>query len=210
MEPKLKGIINPETVSALKEEIQYLWEVYKIDPSFRQSFFDSIAHLQPKLCVEALAKEIQNLYNEKAEIQILISQIQRREKLVADIKLLSENLVKEKIKINKEIQENIKKQMEILRLNTLYVVELAMTIKRKFEYKEPLLNPRQECIKKPVPIIYENKHYLAKIANDYYDISSGALSNIIAFGNTLDPLFLVPSQPFQIPGKHHVLSGQPM
>lgn len=76
------NLINAETAASLREEINYLWEIYRIDKMYREAFMESMAGLPPKMHIQVLAKEIENLYNEKAAIQQIFVAIQQREECI--------------------------------------------------------------------------------------------------------------------------------
>jgi len=82
------NLINPETIVSLKGEILYLWEIYRIDKVYRKAFTESVSKLPPKMCIQILAKEIENLYNEKATIQQIFLSIQQREDCINTLKNL--------------------------------------------------------------------------------------------------------------------------
>jgi anaerobic ribonucleoside-triphosphate reductase len=91
------NLINPETIASLKEEIQYLWEIYRIDRVYREVFTESMSKLPPKMCIQILAKEIENLYNEKATIQQIFMSIQQREDCINTLKdLIQDNSITDK------------------------------------------------------------------------------------------------------------------
>ena len=80
------NLVNPETISSLQEEIIYLWEIYKIEKVYQDAFMDSLLSLQPKMYIQILAKEIENLYNEKAAVQQIYLAIQKREDSIKYVK----------------------------------------------------------------------------------------------------------------------------
>ncbi len=86
-------LINEETVSALKDEIGYLWEVYRIEPYYREAFWTSLAGLPAPIFVQRLAKEIEELYKEKSPVQRLFAAIRRREELFCQVEKLNNDLV---------------------------------------------------------------------------------------------------------------------
>ncbi len=77
-----KNLVTPGTIASLQEEISYLWEIYHIEKSQQDSFMDSLTGLQPKMYIQLLAKEIENLCNEKSTIQLVAAAIQRREESI--------------------------------------------------------------------------------------------------------------------------------
>ncbi len=108
--PRKKGsrgqnLINQETVSALQEEVEYLWTVYRIDPYYRRAYLESLAKLHIATYIQLLAKEIENLYNEKAAIQQLYLAIQKREEQIKYIRQLNQFLADGKS--GPEARENV-------------------------------------------------------------------------------------------------------
>lgn len=83
------NLINPETVASLQEELRYLWDTHKIDATYQNYFIQGLAGLELKMLVQIVAKEIENLYNEKAAIQQLFLAMQKREECVAHLKDLA-------------------------------------------------------------------------------------------------------------------------
>lgn len=81
----IKTVINQETISALQEEIEYLWNVYRIDKHYQRSYLESLARLQITTYIQLMAKEIENLYNEKSVLQNLMSSIEKREAKIKQI-----------------------------------------------------------------------------------------------------------------------------
>jgi len=81
-------LVNPDTISSLHEEITYLWEIYRIEKVYQNAFMESLQYLQPKMYIQILAKEIENLYNEKSMVQQLFLSIQKREDAIKTIKQL--------------------------------------------------------------------------------------------------------------------------
>ena len=77
-----KNLVTPDTIASLQEEISYLWEIYRVEKTYCEAFMDSLSNLQPKMYIQLLAKEIENLYNEKAVIQHIFTSIQKREESV--------------------------------------------------------------------------------------------------------------------------------
>ena len=104
---KAKGgtLINQETIAALQEEIEYLWTVYRIDPYYRKAYMESLAKLHIATYIQLLAKEIENLYNEKAAIQQLCVAVQKREEQIKFIRELNQFLVGEQGR--PDIRENV-------------------------------------------------------------------------------------------------------
>ena len=80
------NLVNSDTIASLQEEISYLWEIYRIDKAHQEAFLDSLASLQPKMYIQLLAKEIENLYNEKAAIQQVFVAMQKREESIKCVK----------------------------------------------------------------------------------------------------------------------------
>ena len=103
---KLHSLINQETVSALLEEMDYLWEIYRIDQHYKSAYLESLSRLQMATYIQLLAKEIENLYNEKAAIQQLYSAIQKREEQVKYIKELNQFLLGGKASLS-EMREKV-------------------------------------------------------------------------------------------------------
>lgn len=89
-----KDNAGAETLATLKDEITYLWGAYKIDPYYQDLFWASLAGLPTPACVQCLAKEIEDLYNERACVQRLFANISRREDLFGRIEKLNECLIK--------------------------------------------------------------------------------------------------------------------
>lgn len=203
-----QSIVNPKTITALKEEIFYLWDIYKIDVSYRDAFLNSIENQPRSQQVQSLAKEIENLYNEKAEIQKLYTQIQKREVVLAEIQQINENITKNAI--SKELQDKAVKFLEELRDHTLLVIELTTKLREDLCKNAQFdRNRKEEWIK--FPIIFEKQSYLSKINKDYPMIITSELSKLFKFSQALDPFFLTPSQPMPIPiaskGKPPLMPG---
>ena len=96
------NLINQGTITSLNEEILYLWETYKVDKVYQDAFIESMSELQPKMHIQILAKEIENLYNRKATIQQLFMSIHNREDRINSIKEIIKTLdtvptIKEKV-----------------------------------------------------------------------------------------------------------------
>ena len=107
-ETGVKNIINAETISALKDEIMYLWEIYKIDPHYRDAFFACISGMSPTLHVQHLAKEIENLYKEKSTVQKLCVCIRKREEIMAHVEKMNEYFMQNpSSNRNIEVLENV-------------------------------------------------------------------------------------------------------
>ena len=94
--PRKKGqmsnLISPETISALQEEIEYYWNVYRIDSYYTSAYMDCLAKLHITTYIQLLAKEIENLRNEKAAIQRLYITIQKREESLGSVSELAQYL----------------------------------------------------------------------------------------------------------------------
>ena len=99
---KVHNFINQETVSALQEEIEYLWSVYRIEPYYQKAYFESLSRLHITTYIQFLAKEIENLYNEKSSLQQLYAVIRKREEHIRALKefdiLLEPEEVTEQVK----------------------------------------------------------------------------------------------------------------
>jgi hypothetical protein len=78
-----QNLVNAETVAALQDELEYLWEVYRVDLHYRHAFSDSVAGTPPTYYIQRLATEINNLYNERAAVQQLQLGMQKREEALA-------------------------------------------------------------------------------------------------------------------------------
>ena len=100
-----QNLINQETISALQEEIEYLWNVYRIDSYYQKAYLESLSRLHIATYIQFLAKEIENLYNEKADIQKLYFAIQKREEQLKYLKELNHFLAEGKS--NTEAKENV-------------------------------------------------------------------------------------------------------
>lgn len=108
------SIISQETLAALQEEIDYLWGLYRIDPYYRRAYMDSLSRLQVQMYIQLLAKEIENLYNEKAAVQQLCLAIQKREEQIKYIRQLDRFLGEGQSKSPTEARENVASLLAIL------------------------------------------------------------------------------------------------
>lgn len=175
--------------------------MYRIDKTYRDAFLTSIEHQIPSQYVQCLAKEIDNLYNEKSQIQKLYAQIQKREVILADLIQMSDNLAKNQLSIHSnQTQDKAEKQLEELRNFTLIVVESAIKLREELTRNAPLEKRKEDQWKK-FPIIFDKQEYLSKICRDYKIILNGELSKLFKFNKGVDPFFLTPSQPMPLIGK---------
>ena len=99
------NFVNQETISALQEEIEYLWSLYRIDKYYQKAYYESLSNVPITAYIQFLAKEIENLYNEKSTIQQLYSAICKREEQLHSIKNLEPYL--EEGKVNHTIIDNV-------------------------------------------------------------------------------------------------------
>jgi hypothetical protein len=96
MAPRKKGqmnnLISPETISALQDEIEYYWNVYRIDSYYTTAYMDCLSKLHIATYIQLLAKEIENMRSEKAAIQRLYVTMQKREESLASVSDLAQFL----------------------------------------------------------------------------------------------------------------------
>lgn len=79
------SLLDPEVVVSLKEEIKALWTLYNIEKVYQEAFIDAVSLLNSKLAIQILAKEIENLRNEKANVQQIDVAILDREETIRSI-----------------------------------------------------------------------------------------------------------------------------
>lgn len=96
--------VAKSTITELTDEIQYLWELHKVDHIFQNAFLKSISGLQPTIVIQMLAKEIDCLYKEKSNIQHLLLSILKREEKLRDMQEMN-NLLKEKAEDNETLEK---------------------------------------------------------------------------------------------------------
>lgn len=70
---------------ALKEEIGELWREHRVEKVYQEGFTDAVARVDTKLGIQILAKEIENLRNEKANVQLIAAAVLEREEAVSAV-----------------------------------------------------------------------------------------------------------------------------
>jgi len=80
-----RTLLDPEIIVSLKQEIAGLWAMYKIEKVYQKAFIDAVTPLNSKLSIQILAKEIENLRNEKANVQQIEVAIGDREELIRSV-----------------------------------------------------------------------------------------------------------------------------
>jgi len=181
------NLVNPETIVSLQEELRYLWETHKIDKIYQDHFICGLSGLEPKMHIQILAKEIENLYNEKATIQQLLQSIYKREECINHLKSL----------INKnstDIKEQAAIALEDLRMISLLVIENVMKYREQTHTMYQLTEVKEEVI----PIMFEGTNYLAQMKVDTAFLGESELSKWFNFSKYSDPFLVTPSTPYMI------------
>jgi len=188
--PTTQDILNEETLATLKDEIAYLWEIYKIDPYYKDAYLKALSNLSTQAYIEQLAKEIDLLYKEKSTIQKLYSHIRKREDILLQIEKISEYFKNNpESGFAQKINENIMQLLEDLRICTLFVVETSIKLRGE-------LSRMTRFSTEPLKILFNNgQDYLLKIYEDYSKIINSEISKMFKFGKKFDPFFMGISQP---------------
>ena len=186
------NLVNPETIGSLKEEIFYLWELYQIDKLYQDAFMRCLSGLQPKMYIQILAKEIENLHNEKATMQQIFISIQQREDCIGVIEKISENLNSEE-----EIKKKATIELEKLRMVSLLVVENIMRFRNQLKSINFISGNEKKLTElENIPIMYNGTNYLIKMKTDTNFLAKSELNQWFNFSNKIDPFLVTPSTPY--------------
>lgn len=190
-----QNLINTDTIASLQEEISYLWEIYRIDKYYEDVFMESLSNLSPKMYIQLMAKEIENLYNEKSNVQHIFLTIQKREEMIKCLKQMNQVLASNTG--NTDLKDKAVKTLEGLRLASLAVVECAFRFREQLKSayylsgEEDKMQAAQKC-----PILYKEENYLVKMKNDTLFLASSEFAKLFNFSQKSDPFLVAPANPY--------------
>jgi len=100
-----EDLFNRKTLSLLYKEINYYWSTNNIDYTYQKALLESLSKACITLSIRFLVKEIESLDRQSANIQQLYVNIEKREKLIREIKELNEFLWEQKL--SQEVKKKV-------------------------------------------------------------------------------------------------------
>lgn len=82
---KNRNAITDEVIETLKEDLNRIWDEFRIPQYHKDIFSRSLQHLSTESAAAMIAKEIENIRKHKAPVQKVVLGIIAREKLLHEI-----------------------------------------------------------------------------------------------------------------------------
>jgi len=160
--------ISTDIVNYLKEELLQTWDSFLIPDYHRTVFLDCIYGLSPTQYSPIIAKEIEDLQQEKAPIQNAIRSIIARESCVNQVRVLDKVLEEAEMvgSLSPQMLDECVNILHSLRMLSLHVVKCVIDWRKQLIYNYLMANQTlsgEGAKFKQIPFIWEGENYLIKV-----------------------------------------------
>ena len=185
---KNRNAITDEVMETLKEDLNRIWDEFRIPQYHKDVFSRSLQHLSTESAAAMIAKEIENIRKHKSPVQKVVLGVIAREKLLHEIENSNfregDNL--------EEFVTLISNKLQSLRILSLNVVEWVMIWREQmlYAYYQSSTDHKNVPI---IPFVWENENYLLKLKRDTEFLKDHSLSKWFNFADKNDPFLVIPS-----------------
>ena len=185
---KNRSTISDEVMGTLKEDLDRIWNEFRIPQYHKDVFYRYLMHLTTEAAAAMVAKEIENIRKHKAPVQKVVLGIVAREKLLQEI----ESSCFRDGDNPEEFASLVSNKLQSLRILSLNVVECVMVWREQmlYAYYQSATDSKSVPI---IPFVWENENYLLKLRRDTEFLKSHSLSKWFNFADKNDPFLVIPS-----------------
>jgi hypothetical protein len=132
--------VTEETLQYLQSELTKYWDAYNVEVYHRNVFKDCVEGLSLELCSPIIAKEIQDMQNEKAPILKVMKAVLAREECLKNIFEMNTFISSNPQSVNSESINEAVELLHSLRMLTIHVVEQIIKWREQLYYAYQLSN----------------------------------------------------------------------
>jgi hypothetical protein len=188
------SLIKDDEFSALRDNIEHLWEQSGIPEDLRQYYRDLVYPLPRHKAALFIKKEILDMKHSVSPVQIALKSVKLREEALSSVKQMNDRLSHGKINKN-----NIYKEAVVIlqgyREASISAFESIMSWKQQM--KSVTLS---SGIKSEFQFFINGESYLRKMKSDTNFLKTSALSDFIVFSNRPDTFLIDSAKSVNNPG----------